>query len=158
KGGVALTYRPDPNAAHDTSWWPEIKDSFEQFVSDRPRVPLPDSLTWESGPPNMPSRAHWLVIDRLAAGRPGEPAFDDVNTMAQRPRPDFGIRASGTRVNRVIRGSNAEEIGFRSGDVVLAINNQPLTPSADVADLIRSFPAGRPLIVTVNRGGASVRL
>src|SRR5262249_30717001 len=53
---------------------------------------------------------------------------------------------------------NAEEIGFRSGDVVLAINNQPLTPGADVADLIRSFPAGRPLIVTVNRGGASVRL
>jgi pimeloyl-ACP methyl ester carboxylesterase len=57
-GGVDLVYRPQPTAGHDTSWWPEIKDSFERFVADHPRVPLPDALSWESGPPNIPSRAH----------------------------------------------------------------------------------------------------
>ena len=68
--GVDLIYRPQPNAGHDTSWWPDLKESFERFVADHPRRPLPDTLSWESGPPNIPSRAHWLVIDRLAPSGP----------------------------------------------------------------------------------------
>jgi len=157
-GGVQLVYRPQPAAAHDTSWWPDIRDSFEQFVANHPRVPLPDALSWESGSPNIPSRAHWMIIERLGAERPGEPSLPDVNRMSTRPAVDFGIRGSGTRINRVVNGSNAEQIGLRSGDVVLAINNQPASPGADLADLLRSYPSGRPLLVTVTRGGESVRL
>jgi PDZ domain-containing protein len=156
-GGVNLVYRPQPAAAHDTSWWPEIKDSFERFVADHPRVPLPDALSWESGPPNIPSRAHWLVIERLGAD-PQQPSLPDVNRMATPPAADFGIRASGSRINRVVRGSNAEQIGLRSGDVVLTINNQPAVPGADIADLLRSFPSGRPLLFTIARGDKSMRL
>jgi hypothetical protein len=158
KDGVDLVYRPQPNAAHDTSWWPELKDSFERFVADHPRVPLPDALSWESGPPHIPSRAHWVIIERLGAERPDEPSLPDVNRMSTRPALDFGIRGSGTRINRVVKGSNAEQIGLRSGDVVLTINNQPASPGADVADLLRSFPSGRPLLFTVTRGPESVRL
>jgi hypothetical protein len=162
-GGVELVYRPQPAAAHDTSWWPEIKDSFERFVADHPRVPLPDVLTWESGPPNIPSRAHWMVIERLGAGRDrasddDDQPLSDVNRMSTRPALDFGIRGSGTRINRVVKGSNAEQIGLRSGDVVLTINNQPASPGADVAELLRSYPSGRPLLLTVTRGGESMRL
>jgi predicted esterase len=158
RGGIDLVYRPQPNAAHDTSWWPEIEESFERFVVDHPRLPLPDALTWESGPPNIPSRAHWLVIQRLAAVRADEPSLPDVNTMSTRPGPDFGIRGSGARINRVVNGSNAEQIGLRSGDVVLTINGQPVSPDADVAELLRSYPSGRPLLVTVTRGSDPVRL
>ena len=78
--------------------------------------------------------------------------------MATRPVPDFGIRASGTRINRVVKGSNADQIGLRPADVVLAINNQPASPGSDVADLLRANPSGRPLLFTVERGGESVRL
>ena len=156
--GVDLVYSPQPNAAHDTSWWPELEDSFERFVADHPRVPLPGALSWESGPPNIPSRAHWMIIDRLGAERPDAPALPDVNRMPTRPALDFGIRGNGTRINRVVKGSNAEQIGLRSGDVVLAINNQPAPPGADVADLLRSYPSGRPLLFSVSRGGESVRL
>jgi len=156
--GVDLVYRPQPGAAHDTSWWPEIEDSFERFVADHPRTPLPDALTWESGPPNIPSRAHWLVIDRLGAGEPNASSLSDVNRMSVRPALDFGIRGSGTRINRVIKGSNAEQIGLRSGDVVLTINNQPASPGTDLAELLRGYPSGRPLLITVARGGESVRV
>ena len=182
--GVDLVYRPQPNAAHDTSWWPEIKDSVERFVADHPRVPLPGALSWESGPPNIPSRAHWLVIDRLGAepdrgsdagvndrrrdagvnDRGRDPGVNkaaplpDVNTMSTRPALDFGIRGSGTRINRVVKGSNAEQIGLWSGDVVVTINNQPALPGADIAELLRSYPSGRPLLFTVTRGNESVRL
>ena len=166
-GGVDLVYRPQPNAAHDTSWWPEIRDSVERFVADHPRVPLPDALTWESGPPNLPSRAHWLIVERIVSEpeRRRDPGVDEigpslpnVNRLATRPALDFGIRASGAHINRVVKGSNAELIGLRSGDVVLAINNQSPSQGTDLADLLRSYPPGRPVLFTVTRGGDSVRL
>src|SRR3954468_16366364 len=31
-GGVRITYLPQPEAGHDTSWWPTVKASFEQFA------------------------------------------------------------------------------------------------------------------------------
>jgi membrane-associated protease RseP (regulator of RpoE activity) len=155
---VDLVYRPQPNAAHDTSWWPEIKDAFERFVADHPRVALPDALSWESGLPNIPSRAHWMVIDRLAAERSDEPSLPDVNRMSTRPVPDFGVRGDGAHVNRVVKGSNAERIGLRSGDVVVLINNQPTPPDTDVAEILRSYPSERPLLLSVTRSGELVRL
>ncbi len=166
-GGVAIDYHPQPNAGHDTSWWPEVRDTFEQFVVEHPRRPYPDALSWESGPPNLPSRAHWLVIDRLAdppvagaAGGPGSdaPPLPDVNRMASSPAMDFGIRGSGVLVNRVVKGSNAEAFGLRTGDRVRAINSQPTSDGTDLAGVLHDYPAGRPLLLTVERGGASIRL
>ena len=156
KGGVDLAYRPQPDAGHDTSWWPEVREPFERFVADHPRRPLPDALTWESG--DVPSRAHWLVIDRLAARRPDDPVLPDLNRKTSAPAPDFGIRAVGTRINRVLEGSNARQIGLESGDLVAAINNQPTTPATDVAELLRGFPPGRPILLTVVRAGQPVKL
>src|SRR5436190_23910374 len=50
-----------------TSWWPTLKDDFENFVRTHPRVPLPDRLAWEVSETRMWNRAHWLVIDKLGA-------------------------------------------------------------------------------------------
>ena len=158
RGGVDLTYRPQPDAAHDTAWWPAMRDTFERFVAEHPRVPLLDALSWESGPPNLPGRAHWLIIERLGAAQSDEPSLSDVNRRARHPAPDFGNRASGARITRVLKGSSAEQIGFRPGDLVAGINGQPLSAGADVADMFGSFPQGRPLIAAVVRGGESVRL
>jgi hypothetical protein len=72
--------------------------------------------------------------------------------------PEFGVRTSGARINRVVQGSNAEQIGLQPGDVVLTINGQPADAGTDLADLLRSFPPGRPLLLTVLRATGSVRL
>jgi pimeloyl-ACP methyl ester carboxylesterase len=71
KGGVQIVYQPQPQAGHDTSWWPQVKDSFEAFVREHPRVPLPDRLTWETANTHSSGRIHWLSIDSLGS-RPGE--------------------------------------------------------------------------------------
>lgn len=155
-GGVDLVYLPQPNAAHDTSWWPDVKDRFEKFVADHPRKPLPDTLTWETG--EVPSRAHWLVIDRLAPRKAGDPALPDLNARRSPPASDFGIRSSGARINRVLNGSNAQQLGLKSGDVIATINNQPVAAGIDVVEALRGFPPGRPLILGVTREGATVRL
>ncbi len=156
KNGVELVYKPQPNAAHETSWWPEVKDTFEQFVATHPRRPLPDTLTWESG--DVPSRAHWLVIEKLGPMRPDDPVLPDLNQRRTPPAADFGIRSSGARINRVVNGSNAQQLGLKSGDVITGLNNQPVSAGTDVAEGLRNFPAGRPLILTVNRGGETVRV
>jgi poly(3-hydroxybutyrate) depolymerase len=157
-GGVTLVYRPQPNAAHDTSWWPELKGEFETFVTEHPRRPSPDVLTWEAGGAQLPGRAHWLVIDRLAPRAADATPLPDLNRMAKRPELDFGIRGVGNRINRVARGSNAEQIGLKSGDMIVTMNNQPMSAGSDVAEMLRNFPSGRPLILSVTRGSESVRL
>jgi len=58
----------------------------------------------------------------------------------------------------VIKGSNAQQIGIQSGDLVTAINNQPVGLDIELSEVLRGFPPGRPLILTVSRGGQPVRL
>lgn len=71
RGGVALDYRPQPEAGHNTAWWPEVKDAFETFVREHPRKPLPDVLTWETSRTTAGNRAHWLIIEpQMAVGPP----------------------------------------------------------------------------------------
>ena len=40
-GGVRLIYLPQPEAVHNTAWWPEVKDAYEAFVREHPREPHP---------------------------------------------------------------------------------------------------------------------
>jgi hypothetical protein len=79
KGGVSIVYRPQPEAGHDTSWWPTVKDDFESFVRRHPRLPLPDALTWEVSETRTWNRAHWLIIDKLGATATDAKGLADLN-------------------------------------------------------------------------------
>jgi hypothetical protein len=72
--GVGIDYHPQPDGEHNTRWWPQVKDMFEKFVTDHPRDPDPDKLTWQTADVATHNRAHWLVIDRLG----GAPSESDV--------------------------------------------------------------------------------
>ena len=85
--GVDIAWNPQPDAAHNTAWWPQLKDTYETFVAKHPRNPDPDKLTWETTGPH--SRAHWLVIDELGS-RPGDSLFPfDVNKDPSSLLADF---------------------------------------------------------------------
>jgi predicted esterase len=78
--GVKIDYYPQPEAGHNTAWWPELKDTFEKFVVDHPRDPHPDKLTWETLNTEH-NRAHWLIIDQLGS-QPGDAKqLADLNVM-----------------------------------------------------------------------------
>ena len=86
--GVETAYYPQPEAGHNTAWWPEVKGTFEKFVSGHPRNPDPDTLVWETADLSH-NRAHWLIIDGLA-DQPGDPKeLDDINLLLPDPLSDF---------------------------------------------------------------------
>jgi hypothetical protein len=154
QGGVEIEYLPQPNGAHNTAWWPDVKDSFERFVRAHPRRPLPETLTWETDETTLGHRAHWLVIDRLAPGA-GTP-LPDLNDRSVGSQLNFGVRTSGMRIRSVDRASNAEQIGLRAGDVVRAVNGRALPEGLPLLDLLAVYDPGTPLTFQVTRDGAIV--
>lgn len=80
RGGVEITYLPQPEAGHDTSWWPQVREPFEAFVSAHPRDPMPDRLTWETSEPRTRGRAHWLLVDEVGSAPSGSP-LPDLNEL-----------------------------------------------------------------------------
>ena len=111
-GGVDLVYRPQPTGAHNTAWWPDVKDSFEEFVRSHPRNPLPDTLSWESGGTPIDSRAGWLVIDKLtsrnAIGAPDVNPMRDLNHFGNRGLLLFDNTQPSGRVDLVRTGNTVK--------------------------------------------------
>ena len=63
--------------------------------------------------------------------------------MPMPPSPDFGVRINGTRINRVMPGSNADRIGLKAGDVARAASTIAVPSRAsDVADALEDEPPG----------------
>jgi len=158
KGGVALEYHPQPEAGHNTQWWPSVKESFEEFVRVHPRQPLPNTLTWETGSTSAHNRAHWLVIDRLGSVKDEAKALPDLNQLAPEPALDFGVRSIGTRINRVMPGSNAEGLGVRSGDVLVRLNDETIHGGTDVQEALDEVKPGAHIDLLVARNNLPVEI
>jgi len=158
RGGVSVDYHPQPSAGHNTAWWPEVKDTFEAFVRDHPRTPYPDTLTWEVGTTVDHRRAHWLIIDRLGAPNDEARSLADLNDMPVAPSADFGARSNGTRINRVMPGSNAERIGLKAGDVLVRLNDQTVPSALDVGEALEDTSPGSKVNLLVARDNLPVEL
>ena len=110
-GGVRIDYHPQPEAAHNTRWWPEVRETFEKFVSDHPRDPHPAKLTWEAAD-LAHNRAHWLVINAFG-DVPGQAAvLPDVNAMK-------GLHSEGVMFLRPLPTGRVDLV--RTGNTVEAL-------------------------------------
>lgn len=157
KGGLELEYVPVGDAGHNTQWWPQMKDTIEAFVRERPRDPHPSAITWQTDSTSGRNRAHWLVIDRLAPAATGDP-LPDLNDMPDGEDPGFGTRTDGMRVTQVLAGSNAAAFGLQAGDVIAAVNGRALPAALEFADYLGLFEAGAALELSVTRAGGPVTL
>lgn len=63
--GIDVTFRPQMEAGHDTSWWPTERAPYEAFVHAHRREPYPNRLSWETERVDRFNRARWLVMDAL---------------------------------------------------------------------------------------------
>jgi hypothetical protein len=79
-GGVTIDYHPQPDAEHNTKWWPELEDIYEKFVTDHPRDANPDHLSWEAADQTH-NRAHWLVLDEFGTATGESKEMADLNVI-----------------------------------------------------------------------------
>jgi len=156
-GGVMLDYRPQ-DAAHNTSWWPQVKDIYEQFVREHPRKPFPDTLTWETADTAAHNRAHWLVIDALGHAKGEAASLPDLNDYVGPAQPDFGVRASGHRIMRIVAGSNAEKMGLKVGDVLMHVNDATIPLAQDISEALENVKPGTKLQLLVARNNDPVEI
>ena len=157
KMGLTFDYHPQAGAGHNTQWWPQVKGSFASFVAAHPRRPLPDAVTWETASATRFNRAHWVVINTLGH-QAGEATLDDPNLAPSQPRPDFGARSIGNRVNRVMPGSNAERIGLKAGDALVRLNDETVHVAVDVDEIFKRVDPGSTITLLVARDNAPVEL
>ena len=150
-GGVTVKYLPQPEAVHNTAWWPDVKDTYEAFVREHPRTPVPDRITWETDLSAGTNRAHWLVIDKLAKPAAEAGHLADLNDLVSAPVANFGINAVGTRVRSVVAGSNAESFGVEPDDVIIRINGRMVPGGVDVVDLLSTYDPGTKMVIVVSR-------
>jgi hypothetical protein len=130
--GVDIEYHPQPEAGHNTAWWPEVKDLFETFVASHPRDPHPDKLTWETASLQR-NRAHWLVIEQLGTPPGDAKQMPDLNLMNDPlPTPLFERPRRPGRVDLVRSGNvvQATASGVASFTILLSPDkfdfNQPV--------------------------------
>ena len=75
-------------------------------------------------------------------------------------RPWIGLTATssstqtGALVTQVASGGPADQAGLQPGDVILAVNAQPISGPADIGAVIDGLPAGSEVLLQINRGGA----
>jgi hypothetical protein len=62
------------------------------------------------------------------------------------------------RITSVLKGSNAETIGLRSGDVVVSVNGRGLPAALDLLEILDLYHAGDRLTFVVSRGSEPVEV
>ena len=72
--------------------------------------------------------------------------------------PDFAFEGPGVRVQQVMPGSAAEEAGILAGDVLVALDGEPITDLRSYSDLLKAKMPGDQIAVTVLRDGEETAL
>ncbi|MGE0706082.1 MAG: PDZ domain-containing protein [Vicinamibacterales bacterium] len=157
QGGVEIVHLPQKEAAHNVSWWPDVRERFEDFVRSHPRDPHPARLTWGTDLKATPRRAHWLMIDELRDGDAREP-LPDLNQYVPPPLSGFGVFADGNRIVSVRASSNAADLGLLPDDEVVVLDGTPVRSEQSVLDLLEGHQTGTRVTMTVNRAGGRVDL
>jgi membrane-associated protease RseP (regulator of RpoE activity) len=157
RGGVDLVHRPQKEGAHNVSWWPELRDVFEEFVRDHPRVPHPVRLTWQTDLRTTSQRSHWVVVTELGDEEP-RPALPDLNRYEPAPMTGFGLFADGNRVINVRPASNASQFGLLPDDEVVAVDGKAVPSGQNLLQFLQAFERDTTMTLTVVRASERVEL
>ena len=94
----------------------------------------------------MPVDDFAKIIERLKGGQRILPAFVGIQTGP--------VDGPGMRVNGVVEGSAADKAGLVKGDVLLAIDDEPINDMLRLRQVLNRFEAGQEISVSVKRAVA----
>ncbi|MCS6785825.1 MAG: trypsin-like peptidase domain-containing protein [Thiobacillaceae bacterium] len=83
----------------------------------------------------------------------------EVQDITPEVAESFGLgAANGALIAGVLRGGPADRAGIRPGDVLVSVNDRPVTDSSDLLNLIAALPPGERARLTVLRGQTRLQL
>ena len=82
-----------------------------------------------------------------------EPVDPQVAAYYNLVGPDGQLLDHGALVLQVAPGSPAQQAGLQPGDVILAVNDQPISADTPLGDLLTNAKAGDKVTLTIVRGG-----
>ncbi len=103
----------------------------------------------------IPSNLADLIGSQLIENGSAQHAFLGV-TLTDATASTNGQTRQGARVEQVIAGSPAEQAGLKTGDVVIAIDSQPVSGAESLTAHVRAKSSGSTAIVTLVRDGETL--
>lgn len=74
-----------------------------------------------------------------------------VSSLSSRDLKDRKL-SNGIMVDKVKAGSEAETAGLETGDIIMSVNNQPVSSPAELQTMVRAAPAGKPIALLIMQG------
>lgn len=94
-----------------------------------------------------------------AATRPAATTYSESLTDYIRPTPSYdGLTLRGFQVYAGQRSGVFSQLGLLNGDIVLALNDQPLADAQQAMDLFKQLTTGTAMTATIDRNGSRQRL
>jgi serine protease Do len=104
----------------------------------------------------IPAELAKPVIDALVRGQRPQRGYLGVGLqpLDENLAPSLGLpKDSGEIVRSVVPGGPAARAGLQQGDVIVRVNNQPITPEQTVSYLVANTPVNSRIPVEIIRGG-----
>jgi S1-C subfamily serine protease len=109
----------------------------------------------------IPSNTAVRIAEQIISGKPITHPFIGIIGTTVTPALVTAKKLAvqqGAYVNELFKGSGAEKGGVKVGDVVMAVNGQPVRSMDDLVLLIRRTKVGETVTLKVNRKGQSLEI
>lgn len=109
----------------------------------------------------IPINTAMRFVDSLIETGKAEKAYLGVwmRTLTEDLARALGIKyVKGVIVVEVVEGSPAEKAGIQANDVIISVNGQKVETAEQLKGIIRSYPAGSRVMVTIVRNGEKIEL
>jgi len=148
-------WRTDPGEEVAVSYWRDGKSERVSIkLADKPEETDKDVFIWKHGSP-------FFAFSRSGAGddstgieihRPGYLGVN-LHDLEDQLLAYFEVKDGGVLIEEITEDSPAEKAGLKAGDVIVAIDNDPMMDSGDVVKKIREKEKGDVVEVKVVRKG-----
>ncbi len=155
RAGAPVRFSSYPGIGHSPDYFEAERDRIYEWMDANSRDALPRRVVYETAYPDN-GRCAWVTV--LALGEtPGAPEFADLNPLAPEDRVRLGVTVDqdfpgpGVKVAEVSKGSLAETMGMKAGDVVVGVDEAEIDGMPALSAALGTRVRGRPIEVRVKR-------
>ncbi|MCA8913069.1 MAG: PDZ domain-containing protein [Planctomycetes bacterium] len=156
--GATIKYTVYPKLTHQVGdvLEDEVANFMGKQLKDWRRDLLPAEIDWACSDPARGRRA-WLSIDEISDLGAANTAPKNAEIEVPAGRPTLGVRlqrnVDAPTVENVVKGSAAEDMGIKEGDVIKKLDDHEIKSMQDLLDALDTKAPGDDVTIVVDRAG-----